>query len=206
MGYIINPYMFGPVSGCSAAQGLSIVPVSGSTAVDDIPMDTWYNYNFYAGMILQSEIGSGEKLITGMQFELGTTISSLVTRSNVTVKLYHTTGTDLDNSYTKDVENELPNVTGLVKVLDAGNFTVQGSSNTYITCFTFEQNFCYYGVNNLVIQIEDQTGSAGTNYSGMWECSSPSGTRYTLAAREDGSWADTDPFAQLQRPNIKLLY
>ncbi len=48
---------------CVPVAGLNVVPQTGTYELDDIPMDTWYRYNFSAILFLQSEIGAGEKVL-----------------------------------------------------------------------------------------------------------------------------------------------
>ena len=195
-----------PQPTCVPVAGLNVVPQTGTANAEDIPMDTWYRYNFSAILFLQSEIGAGEKQINGLQWMFGTSVTSF-TRPNITVKLYHTTDSVIPASPTTSLETQMNGVTGLTKVLDSGTMTISGSNGNFSTLFTFEENFCYNGTDNLIIQVEDRSNQAGTNYSNMWEGAnnSPTASRGCWD-RSDGGYNELEPTRGNWRNNIKLLY
>lgn len=192
---------------CVPIQGLDVIPqIDDNDKSEDAVMDTWYRYNFSAMLWLQSEIGSGRKQINGLQFMFGNTIPSF-TRSNITVKLYHTTDSVIPSSPTTSLDTQMSGVTDLVTVLDNGTVTIAGSDGAYSTLFTFEENFCYNGVDNLIIQVEDRSNTAGTNYSNMWRgLNNGVATNRNCYSRTDVSYASLNPIRDGFRTNVKLLY
>jgi hypothetical protein len=193
-------------SDCVAVQGSNVVPQTGTANADDIPMDTWYKYNFSAILFLQSEIGGGQKQINGLQWMFGTPVVSFG-RSNITVKLYHTTDSVLPASPTTNLQTQLSGVSDITKVLDDGEMTIAGTNGTFSTLFTFEQNFCYNGTDNLIIQVEDRSNTAGTNYTNMWEGANNAATASRGCwDRSDVSYGDLEPVRGNWRNNVKLLY
>lgn len=194
-------------SDCVPVAGENLEPQTAGVAnVDDIPMDTWYRYNFAAVLFLQSEIGSGQKQINGLQWMFGTSVTSF-TRPNITVKLYHTTDSVLPASPTTNLQTQLSGVSDITKVLDDGTMTIAGTNGNYSSLFTFEQNFCYNGTDNLIIQVEDRSNQQGTNYTNMWEGANNTPTNNRGCwDRSDGGYEELEPIRGNFRNNIKLLY
>jgi len=191
---------------CVPIENLNVIPQTGRNNQDDIPMDTWYRYNFAAILFLQSEIGSGQKQINGLQWMFGTSVSSF-TRPNITVKLYHTTDSVIPASPTTSLETQMNGVTNLTKVLDDGTMTIAGTNGNFSTLFTFDENFCYNGTDNLVIQLEDRSNQMGTNYTNMWEGSTATASdNKGCWDRTDSSYASLSPVRGDFRNNVKLLY
>ena len=191
---------------CVPVAGLNVIPQTGTNNQEDIPMDTWYRYNFSAILFLQSEIGSGQKQINGLQWMFGTSVSSF-TRPNITVKLYHTTDSIIPASPTTSLETQMNGVTELTKVLDNGTMTIAGANGSFSTLFLFEKNFCYNGTDNLVIQVEDRSNQMGTNYTNMWEGANNTPTvSRGCWDRTDTSYASLSPTRGNFRNNVKLLY
>ena len=204
---IIFPATFiQPQASCVPVAGLNVQPQTGTYPIDYVPMDTWYRYNFSACLYLASEIGSGEKQINGIQWQFGASIPSF-TRPNITVKLYHTTDSVIPASPSINLESQMNGVTGLTKVLDNGTMTISGSNGNFSTLFTFEENFCYNGTDNLILQVEDRSNQLGTNYSNMWEgaTNTPTNNRGCWG-RSDDSYNLLTPLRGNFRNTIKLLY
>lgn len=191
---------------CVPVTGLNVIPQTGTANEEDVPMDTWYRYNFGAILFLQSEIGSGQKQINGLQWMFGNSIPSF-TRPNITVKLYHTTDSVLPSSPTTSLETQMNGVTELTKVLDDGTITIAGANGSFSTLFTFENNFCYNGTDNLVIQVEDRSNQMGTNYTNMWEGNNNTATvNRGCWSKTDSSYASLNPVRISFRNNVNLLY
>lgn len=191
---------------CVPIEGLDVIPQTGINNIELVPMDTWYRYNFSAILFLQSEIGSGQKQINGLQWMFGESVSSF-TRPNITVKLYHTTDSVIPASPTTSLETQMNGVTEITKVLDDGTMTISGTNGNFSTLFTFEENFCYNGTDNLIIQVEDRSNQVGTNYSSMWEGSTATASdNRGCWNRSDASYAALNPVRGDFRNNVKLLY
>lgn len=189
---------------CHPNQNADTTLQTGTVNVDDIPMDTWYRYNFCATIFLQSEVGSKKK-VRGLQWMLGTSVTSF-NRPNITVKLYHTTETIMPASPTTNLITQLSG-TNVTTVLDRGTWTIGGTNGNFMTPFTFEKTFCYNGVDNLVIQIEDRSNQVGTNYTNMWEGNTNTPTQNKSCwDRSDGGYEELSLVRGNWRNNIKLLY
>jgi len=113
------------------------------------PLRTYYNYGLHQNIYLQSEVGSAAT-ITGLEWEWD---DSHATTRTIKIWLGHTAQADFSST-----SNYVP--TGSMTLVYEGTLSL--SSTVAWTPVTFDQDFSYDGTNNLVIAVEDNTGS----YSG----------------------------------------
>ncbi len=192
--------------GCADIDGVAWNSPLGTTSYRDdiIPFDPFYGFGFGAIMFQQSEIGSA-KQITEMGIKLGTTVS--FTKTNVTVKMYHTSDNDFPSSPTTNLSTQM-NGTDITTVLDDGTFSISGVINDYDSPFTFAENFCYNGLDNIVIQFENRQGSpySNTSYAFYGNNVAQAGQGKGVSGRTDSSYANITVAVTNFRNHIKLYH
>ena len=159
-----------------------------------------YDYSHTMYIIRASELGGGNKLISGLEIELAGYGS--YTYENQTIKLAHTTDLEFGSSVKVDLTN-INNVTNLTTVKSGFNFNATGSGYKAIN---FDTDFEYNGTDSLLIIWENRDGD--------WD----SGFGYAVSHFDNeyaSSWYeytdDSYPSSygtkdQSYRPNFKIKY
>lgn len=144
--------------GCAAVLGSNATYGTGTRNETTLPFYGLYNYSESATIILQSEIGSGEKQINklGIYFE---SFSGSYNVNNQEVWIAHVTESVFDS--TPEVGYADMTISDLTQCHSGFSFTFSGAG-TYI--ITFENNFCYNGVDNLLVIWKNKDGTWASGY------------------------------------------
>ncbi len=192
--------------GCADITGTVWTSPIGTTSYRDdiIPFDPYYGFGFGAIMFQQSEIGSA-KQITDMGIKLGTTLN--FSKTNVTVKMYHTKDAEFPTSPTTNLSTQM-NGEDITTVLDDGTFSISGVINDYDSPFTFAENFCYNGVDNIVVQFENRQGTpyVSTSFAFYGNNVASAGQGKGVFGRTDSSYSNLSVAVTNFRNNIKLYH
>ena len=113
----------------------------------DLPLTNYYYYSLTQQIYTPSEIGY-EGRITSLAFRYSS--NQNITR-NIDIYLMHTTESTLNGTYGVSMTNS-------VKVY-SGNFTFRSGWNT----ITFTTPFDYDGTSNLIVAVDDNTNTQGSN-------------------------------------------
>lgn len=174
---IINPYEFTQAFNCTALTGLDLIVGTGTSQQYDIPFYGLYNYGESAQIYLQSSLGATKQIKWFGWYFGGWTVP--YTFTNVELWLAHTTNNEFPS--TVSVGYSTMTLTNLTKVY-TGAWNV--SSNGVWIYAPFQQNFCYNGVNNLMVIAKNYDGAwtsgyGYTQYSSL--TASPVGQQYRTA-------------------------
>ena len=137
----------------TAVLGSSLTIGAGTSSDLIIPAYGLYNYSWYAGIWLQSEVGAA-KQITGIEFE----VSSYTTPyayNNLEIWLHQVTNS-IFPSTTPQINLSDMTISKSVKVATV-NLSI--ATNGWQT-INFSTNYCYDGINNLIVEYR--------NYDGTW--------------------------------------
>jgi hypothetical protein len=196
--------------GCTPIQGLTFSSAAGTSNFSEAPAYGLYDYGMSMFLINQSEFGSGEKQLKSIAFETGG--GSGYVFNNQRVRLAHTTATNLTTSIQiltgADVSNPATftgvNNSDLMTVKDIFNWTI-GSSG-WQTPLTFDENFCYNGVDNLLVIWENIDGawSGGYPWYESWFSNTNTETWYKY---QDNSFPTGYGTTNVSyRPNMRFEY
>lgn len=120
-----------------------------------LPVNTYYNYSLTQQIWTAAEIG-GAKNISSIQFYYTHTQSSS-SKTNCSIYVGHTTRNAFSSS-SNTARNEMVSVNSLTKVYEGDMNCTQGWNT-----FNFSQPFAYNGTDNLIIVIDDNSGSYNSN-------------------------------------------
>ena len=129
------------------------------------PLYTYYQYGLHQTIYSQSEVGSGSG-INGLEWEWD---GSHATTKTIKIWLGHTTQTDFSST-----SNYIP--TTSMTLVYSGTITL--SSGVSWTAVTFDDAFTYNGSDNLVIAVENNTGTYSGGKNNRFKC-------FTLADAAD---------------------
>jgi len=186
---------------CSPIVGTTWDSAVGTTNNSFVPAYGLYDYSQSMMIYRQSDIGSGEKQINSISFEVGGYSSSGYTLNNQTIKLAHIT----DSQFGTSVQCDLSGIGGLSDLTTVKNlnWTVV---NGWVT-FTFDDNFCYNGVDNLMIVWENRDGTWVSGY-GWSETHTVSGSPFLIWYKYQDTTYPTGygTRSSVGRPNIRIGY
>jgi hypothetical protein len=195
---MINPYTF-TCYGCSPIVGTTWNSTVGTSNNSYHPAYGLYDYSQTMMIYRQSDIGSGEKQINSISFELKN-YSGGYTLNNQTIKLAHIT----DSQFGTSVQCDLSGIGGLSDLTTVKSFN-WSASNGWVT-FTFDDNFCYNGVDNLMIVWENRDGTWASGY-GWAESHSTSSQYLTWYVYQDDTYPTGSGWrSSANRPNIRIGY
>jgi hypothetical protein len=160
------------------------------------PTTVYYRTSLYQSIYLQSEIGAAE-VITGLEWQWDQ--SSSDTRA---IKIW--LGNTPQNEFI-DAGNFVP--TGAMSLVYDGNLVL--STGTAWPVITFDTPFSYNGTDNLVIAVEDNTGTYLYSSYYRFKSQSKSGTRTIYQYSDvDNQDMDAPNFSGTEDnvPNLKLYY
>ena len=158
--YITNSF----VTLCNAGGAVNF---EGGTATSYyVPLNNYFNYTYTQQIFLASEMG-GATTINSVAFDYAYATASS-SKSNVDIYLKHTS----KNSFSSTTDYEP--ITG-AQLVYSGNLNCQQGWNT----FTFTTPFQYNGVDNLMLIVDDNSGSYnGSSYVFHVEAQSASRSLY----------------------------
>jgi len=196
--------------GCAPIQGLTFSSAAGTSNLYYAPAYGLYDYGMSMFLIDQSEFGSGEKQLKSISFETTGGIGYVF--NNQRVRLAHTTATNLTTSIqilsAADVSNPATftgvNNSDLMTVKDIFNWTIGASG--WQTPLTFDENFCYNGVDNLLVIWENIDGNwaSGYPYYESWFSNTNTETWYKYQDNNFPTGYGTTDVSY--RPNMRFEY
>jgi hypothetical protein len=173
----------------------------GTSNEERYPAYGYYDYSHSMFIIRASEIGSGSKLLHGLEIEVGGYTNGY-TFDNQTIKLAHIS----DLEFGDNVKVDLTNINGVANVTTVkDNFDWTISSSGYQT-IDFDTNFEFNGTDNLLIIWENRDGSWGSGF-GWAECYFDNTYYDSWYTYQDNSYpSGYGTKDQSYRPNFKLKY
>ncbi|MBR5725562.1 MAG: fibronectin type III domain-containing protein [Muribaculaceae bacterium] len=125
---------------------------TGNTTSYLFPLNNFYNYTYTQQIYLASEIG-GARDITGIMFDYAYS-SAMTSKTDVKIYLGHTTQSTFSST-----SNYVP--LSNLQLVYSGNLNCHNGWNT----FQFDSIFHYDGTSNIVLAVDDNSGSYnGTSY------------------------------------------
>ena len=152
-------------SGSNATAQLTTIIDGSNESITAGPLTTFYNYGLYQTIYLQSEVGSGA-VVNGCQWEWD---GSHSTTRTIKIWLGHTSQADFANN-----SQYVP--TTSMSLVYSGTLSLSGGVGW--TAVTFDDAFIYNGTDNLVIAVEDNTGSYTGSSNNRFKC-------FTLSSNAD---------------------
>ena len=202
---IINPYQVQPTSSCSPVVGTNVQVGTGTATDNKYPTWGLYNYGQTMFMYTAAQIGSGIKQITGLQFNFAS-YTVPYNFANQTIKLAHCTDTQFGSSVQiLNTNGDISGVAGVANLTTCrANFTFTISANGWVT-ITFTTNFCYNGVDTLLVIWENRDGSWTSGY-GTGQCNTPTGFQSWYKFADPAYPTGFGTRDSSVRPNIRLNY
>ena len=182
-------------------QNLTWTSPAGTSNEERYPAYGLYDYSHSMFIIRASEIGSGSKLLHGLQIEMAG-FTGGYTFANQTIKLAHTSDLEFGDNVKVDLTN-INNVTNLTTV--KANFDWNIGSSGFQT-ITFDTNFEYNGSDSLLIIWENRDGNwnSGFGWSECWFDNTYVDSWYKYQDNSYPSGYGTKDLSY--RPNFKLNY
>jgi len=194
-----NPPISSP-SG-STIQGLTWTSPVGTSNIEKYPAYGLYDYSHTMFIIRASEIGTGSKLLNGLEIEVAG-YNENYTLYNQTIKLAHTSDLEFGSNVNVNL-NGINNLANLTEVKTNFDWTI--NSNGYQS-INFDTNFEYNGTDSLLIIWENRDGMWGSGF-GWAECHFDN-TYYDSWYKYQDNTYPNGPGTRDQsyRPNFKLKY
>jgi len=193
------------VSGCTAVVGTNIQVGTGTSTDNRYPAYGLYDYSHQMFMYTSAQIGSGQKQITGISFNMAS-YTVPYTFLNQTLKLAHCTDVQFGTSV--QILNTNGDISGVNGVTDLtivkANFTWTINPNGWRTV-NFDTNFCYNGTSTLLVIWENRDGSWTTGY-GTAQTSVPTGFQSWYKEQDTTYPTGFGTRNSAKRPNIRLNY
>jgi hypothetical protein len=194
--YLLSEY----VAGCDTPTDGGTTTIGNEFSGTDsflAPINGLQDFSWSATIYESSEIGSPRQ-ITGLEYYISIGSDTSIFQ-NQTIKIGHVVEDRHDASPTIGL-SELT-ITDLTTVYD-GTYTVNGALWKGLT---FDTNFCYNGVDNLIVIIEnrDGFGSAFDNVDFVYNTESK---YYTAYASNSGSFPTTVDARTFARPVIRFSH
>jgi hypothetical protein len=199
--------------GCAPIVGTDATIINGTGSVlSYVPYSGYYNYSLGVWLMTASELGSA-KQFTGLQLSKAYTEPSGITQLNQTIKIYHTTATELPSTInTSGTFGSSLTLNGVNAFLPVSDETTVLNSSWYQTAssgwknLNFSSNFCYNGTDNVVVMWVNNDGAYDvTNYP-FWDVDSTSASTNRGGWQYSDSSGPTSVSRNSQRPHLKLNY
>ena len=188
---------------CCSVRNLNWVTTEGTSNVSDYPAYGLYNYSHTMFILKQSELGS-QKNITGLQIHMAG-YSAGYSYNNQTIKLAHITDSQFGtNVQITNTNGDVSGIAGLkdLQTVKTFNWSVTSGYNN----INFNSNFCYNGIDNLLIIWMNKDGSWQSGY-GWAECHSTSAQFLSWYKQNDASYpTGFGTRNSATRPNMKINY
>jgi len=188
---------------CCSVRNLNWVTTEGTSNVSDYPAYGLYNYSHTMFILKQSELGS-QKNITGLQIHMAGYSAGYI-YNNQTIRIAHITDSQFGTNV--QITNTNGDVSGIAGIKDLQavknfNWSVTSGYNN----INFDSNFCYNGIDNLLIIWINKDGSWQSGY-GWAECHSTSAQFLSWYKQNDASYpTGFGTRNSSTRPNIKINY
>lgn len=188
---------------CCSVRNLNWVTTEGTSNVSDYPAYGLYNYSHTMFILKQSELLT-QKNITGLQIHMAG-YSTGYTYNNQTIKMAHITDSQFGSSVQiLNTNGDVSGIGGLkdLQTVKTFNWTVTSGYNN----INFQSNFCYNGIDNLLIIWMNKDGSWASGY-GWAECHSTSAQFLSWYKQLDASYpTGFGTRNSATRPNMKINY
>ena len=173
----------------------------GTSNVDYYPSYGYYDYSHSMFIIRASELGSGSKLLHGLEIEVAGYTNGY-TYNNQTIKLAHISDLEFGDNVKVDLTN-INGVANLTSVKSGFNWVINGSGYQSID---FDTNFEYNGNDSLLIIWENRDSDWGSGF-GWAECHFDNTYYDSWFKYQDDSYpTGYGTKDQSYRPNFKLKY
>lgn len=204
----------GGAGGCAPVTGTTSTYINGAgTVLSYVPYSGYYRYSLGVWLMTAAELGSA-KQFTGLQLSKAYTEGAGITQLNQTIKIYHTTATNLpltiNTSGTFGPALTLTSANGALPVTD--ETVVLNDTSWYQTAASgwknldFTDNFCYNGTDSVVVMWINNMGAYDLSNYPFWDTDS------TTASAQKGGWDYSDSSGPTSlsrannRPHLKLNY
>lgn len=173
----------------------------GDSNQERYPAYGYYDYSHSMFIIRASELGSGSKLLHGLEIEVGGYTNGY-TYNNQTIKLAHISDLEFGDNVKVDLTN-INGVANLTSVKSGFNWTINNSGYQTID---FDTNFEYNGNDSLLIIWENRDSDWGSGF-GWAECHFDNTYYDSWFKYQDNSYpTGYGTKDQSYRPNFKLKY
>ena len=169
---------------------------AGTGVVYDIPSYGFYEYSWSTMIYQQSEIDM-EGEITQIRFNVQDTPADY-TMPNQKIYMAHTTLSSFPNASVEEAEESNHVSSDWILVYD-GTLVWNVGWNE----ITLDSPFSWNNTDNLLIKVENYSGTYSWDYPGFYYTDNPGTVAYNW---QDGSYPFTDGTRSSERPNIKLLF
>lgn len=198
--------------GCAPVVGTNSTFISGTgTVLSYVPYTAFYNYSLGIFLMTASELGTA-KQFTGLQLSKAYTEPAGVTQLNQTIKIYHTTATELPSTVnTSGTFGSNLTLVGANAGLPVSDETTVLDGSWYQSAasgwknLNFSTNFCYDGSSNVVIMWVNNDGAYTFDYP-FWDTDSTSSSTNRGAYDRDDYTEPTSVSRSSVRPHLKLNY
>ena len=182
-------------------QNLVWTSPAGTSNQEKYPAYGYYDYSHSMFIIRASEIGSGSKILHGLEIEVGGYTPGY-TFNNQTIKLAHISDLEFGSNVKVDLTN-INGVSNLTTVKSNFNWTINNSGYQSID---FDTNFEYNGSDSLLIIWENRDANWGSGF-GWAECHFDNTYYDSWFKYQDNSYpTGYGTRDQSYRPNFKLKY
>jgi len=194
---IINPYVFNNSSCATPITNASSLIANGTNNVFQAPAYGLYDYSWSSFIYTAGLIGAARQ-IRGIEVQVSS-FTTPYTFNNQTIKLAHLAlaTTTFDANPAVDW-SDMP--VSDVTVVKSFNWTV--SANGFIQIL-FDTNFCYNGVDNLILGWENRDGSWAIGYGWGEAIGSASSGAYKY---QDTTYPTGNGTRISNRLNLRILY
>jgi len=169
---------------------------AGTGVVYDIPSYGFYEYSWSTMIYQQSEIDM-EGEITQIRFNTQDTPADY-TMPNQKIYMAHTTLSSFPNASVEEAE-ESNHVSSDWTLVYDGTLVWNVGWNE----ITLDSPFSWNNTDNLLIKVENHSGTFSWDYPGFYYTDNPGTVAYNW---QDGSYPFTNGVRSSERPNIKLLF
>lgn len=205
---LINPYTNAASFNCQPIQTSQLIFGTGTSNQFEVPFYGLRVYGESANILPQTTIGGKKQIYRVGWFFSGFTVPPTYTFNNVQIWMAHTTNGEFPSNVS--VGYSTMSIKDLTKVYE-GSWSV--SANNQWIYAPMQQNFCYNGVDNLLIIAKNLNGNTdyisfgSTKYSSL--TAAPVGSQFRMAyVSQDASYpANGTLMTRQQRvSNIQLWW
>jgi len=183
----------------TAVLGSSLTIGAGTSSDYVIPAYGLYNYSWYAGIWLQSEVGAA-KQITGIEFDVSS-YTTPYTYNNLEIWLHQVTNSIFPSA---SPQINLSDMT-ISKSVKVATVNLSIATNGWQT-INFSTNYCYDGINNLIVEYRNYDGTYTTSGYGSGEYDSTPSISRAAYQYSDASFPTGTGTRSNSRINTKFKY
>ena len=200
--------------GCAPIVGTEITVINGTgTVLHYEPYTAYYRYSLGIFLVTASELGSAKQL-TGLQLSKAYTEPSGITQLNNTIKIYHTTSSILPSTINTSGSGANMTLNGVNAFLPVSDETevlyntsfYQTASSGWKTINFPTNNFCYNGVDNVVVMWVNNMGAYDISNYPYWDTDSTASSNSRGGYSYSDSSLPTSVSRVNSRPHLKFNY